>query len=158
MSDHIKSITKVLSILNKTHKFSTLEILRKLSITAANSDITEQELAEQLEEFTDNLRRIDNLLYCYELYLDRQLPILQGQLESMITDRISALKAIDQFNIAYFRNIPMSLNAKQSLAGTLINLTRRYANSDNNFWVSLQNGNSDVLNKVIFQIDEVFLN
>jgi hypothetical protein len=104
----------------------------------------------QNEEITsDQAKR----LYYYEVYLDRDLPKLISEIENMVTDRISALNAIKGFNISYFRNLPMSVTAKQSLAATLRSLCQRYAHDENGFWLNLMNGNSEAMDSVAFHIN-----
>ena len=133
--------------------------LKILAAKLRNDNEEDEDAAEALKQVADSLNDYSNQdiqmdrLNSYEYYLDRQLPDFLNRLQSKINDNVSALQAINGFNIEYFRNIPMSQSAKQQIAATLCNLTQQYIQYENTFWRSITDGNVEVLDLVSFHID-----
>lgn len=140
-------------------KSNMARALRILSARLRNSPADDEETQQALDTLQTGIEEIDfgdqerirlaSFDRWSELYY---LPDLLLKLSSQIINYASAVRAITSLDKNWFISLPLSDQAKQSLAGTLLNLTKQYCGDYNSFWESLVAGNPGTMSAVSFDI------
>ncbi len=112
-------------------------------------------LSQYIAESAPNIQ-MQQTLHAFEQYCDHEnLNVIMDDLSSKITDYDSAMAAYQGFDTDWFRTIPLSNKAKQTLAANIIKLVQTYGHSRGPaFWSAILNGDAEIMSEINFRYND----
>ena len=145
-------------LLKQVNGTKSPSVITKILSMLEKKDKVYSNVAKEITRDPEDVRVINILrdkLYTYEYVADKKLEDLRFSIQMNINDILSATRAIYYYNVEWFSNQLLSIEAKQSLANQLIKSAGEYLEDEYILWNNIVDDNPDIIEAIKNNIDSI---